>query len=153
MFIDLLIHFMEANIQIQQTMTSLEIAELTGKQHKNLMRDIRNMEPAWEKVNGLKFELIDYKDPRGRLKPCYLLTKTETLYFFRDRIEAAFRSRNYVGNNERRRMGKNDTIYERLDFDFGFEMALQHSVRANGASVTRNQVVNIVIVMIVIKSF
>ena len=62
------------------------------------------------------------------------------LYFFRDRIEAAFRSRNYVGNNERRRMGKNDTIYERLDFDFGFEMALQHSVRANGASVTRNQV-------------
>ena len=144
---------MEANIQIQQTMTSLEIAELTGKQHKNLMRDIRNMEPAWEKVNGLKFELIDYKDPRGRLKPCYLLTKTETLYFFRDRIEAAFRSRNYVGNNERRRMGKNDTIYERLDFDFGFEMALQHSVRANGASVTRNQVVNIVIVMIVIKSF
>ena len=121
-------------------MTSLEIAELTGKQHKNLMRDIRNMEPAWEKVNGLKFELIDYKDPRGRLKPCYLLTKTETLYFFRDRIEAAFRSRNYVGNNERRRMGKNDTIYERLDFDFGFEMALQHSVRANGASVTRNQV-------------
>ena len=31
-------------------MTSLEIAELTGKQHKNLMRDIRNMEPAWVKI-------------------------------------------------------------------------------------------------------
>ena len=30
-------------------MTSLEIAELTGKQHKNLMQAIRNMEPAWEK--------------------------------------------------------------------------------------------------------
>ena len=41
----------------RQVMTSLEIAELTGKQHKNLMRDIRNMEPAWEKVQGLKFEL------------------------------------------------------------------------------------------------
>jgi len=40
-----------------QRMTSLEIAELTGKQHKNLMRDIRNMEPAWEKLTGLKFEL------------------------------------------------------------------------------------------------
>ena len=38
-----------------QRMTSLEIAELTGKQHKNLMRDIRNMEPGWEKVCGLKF--------------------------------------------------------------------------------------------------
>jgi phage regulator Rha-like protein len=34
-------------------MTSLEIAEVTGKQHKNLMRDIRNMEPAWEKVQNL----------------------------------------------------------------------------------------------------
>lgn len=63
-----------------QRMTSLEIAEITGKQHKNLMRDIRNMEAAWEKVNGLKFELVDYKDPKGELRPCYSLTKTECLY-------------------------------------------------------------------------
>ena len=61
-------------------MTSLEIAELTGKQHKNLMRDIRNMEPAWEKVNGLKFELVEYRDKKGEVRPCYQLTKTETLY-------------------------------------------------------------------------
>ena len=67
-------------IQIQQTMTSLEIAELTGKQHNHLMRDIRNMEPAWEKVNGSKFGLIEYEDLRGRMKPCYQLTKTECLY-------------------------------------------------------------------------
>ena len=45
-----------------QTMTSLEIAELTGKQHKNLMRDIRNMEPAWEKVQGSKFGLSSKKN-------------------------------------------------------------------------------------------
>ena len=38
-------------------MTSIEIAEVTGKQHKDVMRAIRNMEPAWEKVNGLKFQL------------------------------------------------------------------------------------------------
>ena len=38
-------------------MTSLEIAEVTGKMHKHLMRDIRNMEAAWEKVNGSKFGL------------------------------------------------------------------------------------------------
>ena len=67
-----------------QTMTSLEIAELTGKQHKNLMRDIRNMEPAWEKVQGLKFELSSriYNLPNGGTKvvPCYMLTKTECLY-------------------------------------------------------------------------
>ena len=72
---------METNIiQIQQTMTSLEIAELTGKQHKNVMQAIRNMEPAWEKVNGLKFQLVEYRDQKGELRPCYQLTKTETLY-------------------------------------------------------------------------
>ena len=41
-----------------QRMTSLEIAELTGKQHKNVMQAIRNMEPAWVKVQGLKFQLL-----------------------------------------------------------------------------------------------
>ena len=72
---------METNIiKIEQTMTSLEIAELTGKQHKNLMRDIRNMEPAWEKVNGLKFELVEYRDKKGEVRPCYQLSKTECLY-------------------------------------------------------------------------
>ena len=64
----------------EQRMTSLEIAEVTGKSHKNVMRDIRNMEPAWKKVNGLKFELVDYKDKKGELRPCYSLTKTECLY-------------------------------------------------------------------------
>ena len=68
----------------QQHMTSLEIAELTGKQHKNLMRDIRNMEPAWEMVQALKFELSSriYQLPNGGTKevPCYVLNKTECLY-------------------------------------------------------------------------
>ena len=43
--------------QSEQTMTSLEIAELTGKQHKDLLKAIRNMEPAWEKTCGRKFAL------------------------------------------------------------------------------------------------
>ena len=61
-------------------MTSLEIAEVTGKQHKDVMRAIRNMEPAWMKVNGRNFSLVDYKDKKGELRPCYSLTKTECLY-------------------------------------------------------------------------
>ena len=40
-----------------ERMTSIEIAEVTGKQHKNVMQAIRNMEPAWEKVHGRKFAL------------------------------------------------------------------------------------------------
>ena len=62
------------------------------------------------------------------------------LYFFRERIEAAFSSRDYVGPIERRRMGKNDSIYERLDIDFSFEGALQHTIGVKGNGVTRNQV-------------
>ena len=68
------------SIYQQQTMTSLEIAELTGKQHKDVMKAIRNMEPAWLKVNGRKFALVEYKDKKGELRPCYQLTKTECLY-------------------------------------------------------------------------
>ena len=72
------------NINKVQTITSLEIAELTGKQHKNLMQAIRKMEPAWEKVQGLKFQLSSrvYNLPNGGTKvvPYYSLTKTECLY-------------------------------------------------------------------------
>ncbi len=64
----------------QQRMTSLEIAEVTGKSHAHLMRDIRNMERAWEKVTESKFGLSSYKDATGRTLPCYALTKTECLY-------------------------------------------------------------------------
>ena len=62
------------------------------------------------------------------------------LYFFRDRIEAAFQSRDYSGSNDRQRMGKNDSIFERLDVEFGFEGAFQHSVSVKGANVSRNSV-------------
>ena len=44
------------------------------------MRAIRKMEPAWEKVNGCKFTLVEYQDKKGELRPCYQLTKTECLY-------------------------------------------------------------------------
>lgn len=64
----------------KETMSSLQIAEVTGKAHKNIMRDIRNMEPAWEKINGRKFELVNYTDEKGEKRPCYNLTKTECLY-------------------------------------------------------------------------
>ena len=65
-------------------MTSLEIAELTGKQHKDVMKAIRNMEPAWVKVCGRNFALTSRTiiQPNGgtREVPCYQLTKTECLY-------------------------------------------------------------------------
>ena len=64
------------------------------------------------------------------------------LFFFRDRIENAFGSRDYAGyqSGERLKRGKNDSIYERLDVQFTFEQAMQHSVAVKGASVSRNSV-------------
>ena len=65
-------------------MTSLEIAELTGKQHKHVMEAIRKMEPAWTKICGSNFRLTSriVVQPNGgtREVPCYSLTKTECLY-------------------------------------------------------------------------
>ena len=64
------------------------------------------------------------------------------LYFFRDRIENAFTSRDYAGglNGERQKRGKNDSIFERLDQQFSFEQAMQHSVAVKGANVNHNTV-------------
>ena len=61
-------------------MTSLEIAEVTGKPHNDVLKAIRKMEQAWLKVNGGNFSLVDYTDSKGELRPCYSLTKTECLY-------------------------------------------------------------------------
>ena len=61
-------------------MTSLQIAEITGKNHFDVMRAIRKMEPAWENVNESKFALVDYQDKKGETRPCYSLTKEECLY-------------------------------------------------------------------------
>ena len=70
--------------QEELRMTSLDIAELCGKQHFHVMRDIRKMEPAWEKITQSKFGLSSRKviQPNGGVRefPCYELTKTETLY-------------------------------------------------------------------------
>ena len=64
--------------------SSLEIAQLTGKTHSHVMRDVRNMEPAWVKVCGRNFALTSRTiiQPNGgtREVPCYSLTKTECLY-------------------------------------------------------------------------
>lgn len=64
----------------KETMTSLEIAEVAGKRHSDVLEAIRNMESAWEKVAQRKFPLSDYKDSTGRSLPCYILNKTECLY-------------------------------------------------------------------------
>ena len=69
------------------------------------------------------------------------------MHFFADRMEAAFNSRDYAGSSrysggpgERQRTGKNDSIFARLDMEFGFDSAYQQSVAVKGAGVTHNSV-------------
>ena len=71
---------MSGMMDAEQRMTSLTIAQVTGKMHKDVLKAIRNMEPAWLKVNGRRFALVEYKDSKGELRPCYSLTKAECLY-------------------------------------------------------------------------
>lgn len=75
----------------QQTMSSLEIAELTGKPHNDVLKAIRTMEPAWERVARGKFSLGTYQDANNQARPCYYLDKRECLYIatkFKDEARA-----------------------------------------------------------------
>ena len=67
-------------VESKQTMSSLEIARLTGKPHNDVLKAIRAMEPAWVKINGGKFSRVEYKDAKGEMRPCFELTKIECLY-------------------------------------------------------------------------
>ena len=110
------------SIYKEQTMTSLEIAELTGKQHKDVMKAIRNMEPAWEKVCGRNFALTSRTivQPNGgtREVPCYQLTKTECLYIatkFNDEARAKLVLRWEELERERINLGTDYTAFIEKD--------------------------------------
>lgn len=64
----------------KKTMSSLEIAELAGRNHKDVMRSIRDMEPAWVKEGGRNFALTSYVDLWNRQQPCYELDYRECMY-------------------------------------------------------------------------
>lgn len=65
-------------------MTSLQIAEITGKPHNDVMKAIRKMEPAWQKVQGGIFSLmqeeVETNNGGHKMRPYYSLNKEECLY-------------------------------------------------------------------------
>lgn len=67
-----------------QCMTSIEIAAIIGKPHNDLLKAIRKMEPAWQTEHQGNFSQMQIKEqlPNGgyRMRPCYMLTKTESLF-------------------------------------------------------------------------
>ncbi|MBP3783490.1 MAG: Rha family transcriptional regulator [Butyrivibrio sp.] len=53
---------------------SLTIAEAFEKDHRNVIRDIRNLDCS-EEFRQLNFELTIYTDAQGKKRPCYNLTR------------------------------------------------------------------------------
>lgn len=58
--------------QAEKYLTSLDIAETTGKQHAHVMRDIRVL--IEQGVDQSNFGLVEYTDKKGEKRPCYRLT-------------------------------------------------------------------------------
>lgn len=58
---------------VTQSMSSLQIAEITGKRHDAILRDIRNL--LEQGVAAHNFVGSEYTDKTGRVLPCYQLTK------------------------------------------------------------------------------
>lgn len=58
----------------QAMIDSRTVAEVFGKQHKNVLRDIENLDCSPE-FTALNFEPSKYKDKSGKKNPCYNMTK------------------------------------------------------------------------------
>ena len=58
--------------QQAQGMTSLQIAEVTGKRHADIMRDVRSL--LEQGVCERNFALASYDDKQGKSRPMYTLT-------------------------------------------------------------------------------
>ncbi|MFS0878312.1 ORF6C domain-containing protein [Solibacillus isronensis] len=64
--------------QIERTISSLEIAEMVEREHRSVIRDIRNIIEhlgGEHKIVQTYFLGSDYLDSQGRKQPCYALTK------------------------------------------------------------------------------
>lgn len=64
--------------QLEKTISSLEVAEMVGKQHKELLRDIRKYSAVLTSANlrSLDFFIPDeYIDQKNEIRPCYRLLK------------------------------------------------------------------------------
>jgi Rha family phage regulatory protein len=67
-----------AGNQEEKKMSSVEIATLMDKQHKNVMRDIKSLIEQ-QAITGLSFEPSEYKDASGKTNPMYLLDFEATM--------------------------------------------------------------------------
>lgn len=64
--------------QLEQRLDSREVAEMVGKEHKNIIRDIRGYLGEFSQLNLEPSDFFiesTYKNERGKEYPCYLVSK------------------------------------------------------------------------------
>lgn len=63
--------------QLSHTLTSLEVSEMVGRQHKNVMQEIRTIISHLGELKNQPTYFIEseYADSQGRKQPCFDLTK------------------------------------------------------------------------------
>ena len=65
-------------MNLEQKITSVEVSEMVGKEHKVLLRDIRRYAKQFAESKialGDFFEESEYKDANNQSRPCNLVTK------------------------------------------------------------------------------
>ena len=70
----MLVETAKINKQEVTVVSSLDIAETFGKEHKNVLKDIRELNCS-EKFGRLNFEPTDYVDEHNRKQPMYYVTR------------------------------------------------------------------------------
>lgn len=134
---------MRGCVNAQRITTALwlpKVAELLIKKHGMNGAELRLKKEPELWIEMLRKQQTDEMLQLFDIVADYLIDND--LFYFRDRIEQAYESKNYQGNASaiRARKGKNDNIFERLGDEFTFEQALQQSMAVKGTSASRNSV-------------
>lgn len=110
---------MKQIMQTGVTMTSLELAEITGKEHKNVMRDIQNEIESLEKegeIGQLIFEPSSYKNSQSKEQPMYTFGKEGAMQIAM-RYSAVIRRKVIIRLNE---------LESKLSAPTSYKEAVQH---------------------------
>lgn len=150
----------------ERKMTSLEIAEKTGKKHHHLLRDIKKMEISWHNINQTKFGLVEYTDKKGEQRPMYELNMFECLYIatkFNDearaklvkewaelKIEKVYNKTpssidlsKYIERKELSKIEKRLEILEARQNNHAFALSYANQIETAKPFITRQEILNL----------
>lgn len=105
-------------------MTSLQVAEITGKEHKNVIRDIEDeTSKLGSEISQLIFQESEYTNERGRKYKMYNLS--------RDGVKHMAKKYKYITHQQMSLLGLSDidVIYNHTRFEMAFGDMLTEALR------------------------